>query len=710
MWQRSRGSNIFFRRVVSLVCIVVSACALLWYINQSRLNVSAAPFAPGSISGVITNEAGEPLSYMWVHLFPYPFSSGYPGPGNANPSLVRVTDSQGRYSFPLLEPGDYRLLARDPSRVSARQFYKDASQYQEALDLKVRGNVLDDINIKLPTGAWIQGSLIVTNSTIGYYPTELTVYEKVDDSWQIGDFARIGTNGGAFSLGGLSTGIYRICATINDYTSEIFRGCYKQNVASNPNDLIAPVPVEDASDVSITAGETINGLDIVMVYLGGSLIDPNSPGISGQVTDLSGTPIASIGLVAYQRDNPSSAVGYATTNFNGEYLIPLYQSGDIVIQFNEYFYGAYERQYYKQANSFELATPIHLVAGERINHINAQLAVGGRITGTIAVLGSGNNDVSSYYIAPQLFAQNASGEFILLGAAQLRIDYMKNQYSISGLPSGTYRLGMTVWTNTPVTSWYSRAGNATSLESATDIVVNRSQTVSNIDIFVGANDFDGTIQGKVLAGGVPQVGIKVSFYRDLSLVRQINLTTDSKGEYHMEGLRNGVYQVRFSDPTNQLASVFYGQTPLLTQATMLTISGKSVYSDINVSMVTAGQISGTLRLYNNEALKDAAVSVYWLGNNSSVEYVSAWTTDTQGKFAVLGLLPGRYRLYFTHPRLLSTVPYGTYNPDTNQYDPIDITVTSGQSTPLVMVIAAPTASNKTDEPLPSRILLPFVSR
>ncbi|MFN8439615.1 MAG: carboxypeptidase-like regulatory domain-containing protein [Caldilineaceae bacterium] len=365
-------------------------------------------------------------------------------------------------------------------------------------------------------------------------------------------------------------------------------------------------------------------------------------------------------------------------------------------------------EYYNNADSFELATPIHFTVGQNIDIQDIQLALNSRITGTVTFLGGGYSD---RYVWIEYYRQADSRNFVR-SDVPFEVDTTTGQYEILGLTPGTYRVGVNTYRewDKPLAGWYNKDYIATSIEDATDIVLGRSQTVPNINFVLGANDYEGTIQGKALANGVPQPGIQVSLYRG-SYFYPLSLTTDDNGTYRIDDLRNGVYQVKFSDPTDQLAPVFYGQTPFLSQSTVLTISGKSVYSDINVAMMAAGQISGLLRLYNNEVLNNAAVQVYLLGTDGSENIVSTLATDALGNFVARGLTSGSYRLYFTHPRILiGTVPYGTYNPETNQYDPLDIIVTSGQSTPLMMVIAAPTASGETTEPLSSRILLPFVSR
>ncbi|MFN8439616.1 MAG: carboxypeptidase-like regulatory domain-containing protein [Caldilineaceae bacterium] len=130
-----------YQTVGSLV--VVSVVALLWFFNQSFVGslASAAPFTPGSISGRVTNEAGEPIGNRAVHLFSYPFittTNGYPAPNFTSETIL--TDGDGRYSFPFVAPGDYRIHMYDPYHSYAGQYYKNASLLEDAVTLKVRGN------------------------------------------------------------------------------------------------------------------------------------------------------------------------------------------------------------------------------------------------------------------------------------------------------------------------------------------------------------------------------------------------------------------------------------------------------------------------------------------------------------------------------------------------------------------------------------------
>lgn len=92
------------------------------------------------------------------------------------------------------------------------------------------------------------------------------------------------------------------------------------------------------------------------------------------------------------------------------------------------------------------------VIGQSVQNINAQLSPGGRITGTIVLLGGG---YSNYYLSPQIFIKSDPGKLTPLNyGVPFIYDAVSGKYEIYGLATGTYRVGMVAGMDGLVSSWY----------------------------------------------------------------------------------------------------------------------------------------------------------------------------------------------------------------------------------------------------------------
>lgn len=102
--------------------------------------------------------------------------------------------------------------------------------------------------------------------------------------------------------------------------------------------------------------------------------------IEGTVTDVAtAEPIEGINVCAYW-----PAGNCAVTNANGEYSIEGLESGSYKVEFNGIESGLnYITEYYNNKATFEKAEPVNVFGESVASGIDAALAKGGRITGTV---------------------------------------------------------------------------------------------------------------------------------------------------------------------------------------------------------------------------------------------------------------------------------------------------------------------------------------
>lgn len=106
----------------------------------------------GSLTGVVTDEAGDPLGGVQIRAYGSPDSY----------SDSAVTDGQGRYTLMGLDDEDYRLQAvPGSSRLDLiSEWYDDASDYSSADVVAVPNGATVDANFTLEKGASISGTVV----------------------------------------------------------------------------------------------------------------------------------------------------------------------------------------------------------------------------------------------------------------------------------------------------------------------------------------------------------------------------------------------------------------------------------------------------------------------------------------------------------------------------------------------------------------------
>ena len=134
--------------------------------GASRTDIVVPMYPLGSISGSVRDEAGEPVPGAEVQLL---------GPRHRRGQLAwlpfnrTITDEQGRYQIPLVQPGSYRVVANkqgepalrirpevtngspEAQEMYGRQYYPGVDSSKAAGDLVISaGNEIKDIDFNLP--------------------------------------------------------------------------------------------------------------------------------------------------------------------------------------------------------------------------------------------------------------------------------------------------------------------------------------------------------------------------------------------------------------------------------------------------------------------------------------------------------------------------------------------------------------------------------
>lgn len=334
---------------------------------------------------------------------------------------------------------------------------------------------------------------------------------------------------------------------------------------------------ETATYVDVTDGVDTPGIN-ARLEVGGT--------ISGFVTFEPGFPVPEVCVYA---DKPG-AVGYwsgsARVSPDGPYQIKGLETGDYKLEFRGC--GSSDnvaRQFYPDKPTWSEAEPVSVTQGSDTPGIDAHLAPGGSITGTV-IPTDAPAEVCGMSVKAYDSDGNLAGSFNSSGFLYTAVDYKIDQ-----LITGNYRLYfeqgcLAIWSMDPfwATEYFN---NRDTLADATPVSVTEGKTTSQVSAALGD---EGTITGTVTdEEGAPLENICVEASNENGPAG-IVARTDSNGDYSLNALYGGSFKLKFSDcdDTNEMIVTpeYYDDKATLEEAVPVVVSTSSVKSEVNAQLVT----------------------------------------------------------------------------------------------------------------------------
>ncbi|MFN8466891.1 MAG: carboxypeptidase-like regulatory domain-containing protein [Caldilineaceae bacterium] len=606
-------------------CLFIGLTAMQTTNSQAAPRQQIAPAASdarGRIAGTVRGPGGSALKNILVRLEQAAYPSGW------NETGLIQTDAEGHYTFDRLPPGTYRVSFRDLEGVYAAQYYAQATTAETAAVLNINGSSLDAVDGQLATAGSIEGSVL---GAVASYGT-VGAYIQVGDQWQLAGYSTLDGDM-QYAIQGLPPGTYHICGASGDW------------YAGNP-------PCYDhigggmawGTDVALASGSVMTGVNLVTHGL------QDAATISGTVTDRLGAPLSGVRVsaMAFSSGEGLLEAAAAETDAAGSYRLEDLPAGDYVVQFQDND-GLYLRQYFRGASDVLTAELITLKRFEQRGGVSERLKRGGVITGTLTFAGPYAPVTATVLALESLglyFGDPFYGSY----------DPSSGKYMIGQLPPGPYVVGARVPDPSDGRRNYQELySNGTNGGAPTVFSIAEGSTIGGIDFDLAAGDYAGVIAGTVTGeGGQPLANMRVDllitpYWGEKALVYVV---TDAAGKYQLDGIPNGSYYLRFSDPAGVYAPAYAGDARRPEDATAIEVLQGDVRGPVDARLLRGGRIHGQVRSAAGRPKKDATVSLM-------LDYstITAVKTDTMGNYDSGPLSPGSYHVCAEAPSNYGTQQY-----------------------------------------------------
>jgi hypothetical protein len=380
----------------------------------------------------------------------------------------------------------------------AAEYYNDAYDYFDAtLVTAVSAATTSGINAALSTGGSIAGT--VTDHLSGLPIAGADVSANREEC--CGDGNATTAADGSYLITGLAPGDYRVLVSRSGYAPEYHNDAYDQGAATLVE--VLPAVISDEVDVALQ----IEGR------------------IAGTVYD-DATQLHIAGVSVYAERDPCCGIsGFATTAGDGSYEVSGLAPGNYRLYLAA---DGYVSEYYADTYDYLGARMVLVVSGATTTDVDAGLAVGAHITGTITDEGTGAPIVGAEISAKRDVC--CGGGFATTGTG--------GSYDIAGLPPGNYSVQIGALGYAP--EYYD---NTYDNDAAAFVAVAPGGTVGGIDAALSQG---GSLTGVVRDEfGAPLAGATVSATRTVCCHTAF-ATTLADGSYVFSGLPPGEYIIRAS--------------------------------------------------------------------------------------------------------------------------------------------------------------------
>ena len=604
--------------------------------SAAALEVTAA--APGPVSNVAAIPSSTSVALSWDN------------PADPSLSAVMIRRAVGAIPPSSANAGTLVTDAAKPAQsfidtavTSGTQYSYALFAHDAALLFAVAGTVTTTTTVgEVPS---ITGTVTDAGAVRhGLAGVRVSVYAPSTDTAVSVTTAADGT----YAVSGLAAGTdYQVWFYPAGATGGSFDALgYLDQAYDNQQPMFGDTP----TPVTVTEGATTTAIDAVLA-VGGA--------ITGTVSDAAGTRHGLAG-VSVRVEIPSNGnyYGSAVTAADGSYTVKGMPSGADyqVCFFAEDAKGGstdglgYLNQCYDNQPGSGTPTPVAVTLGAARAGVDAALAVGGAVSGTVRDAGGTHQGLANVTVG--VYSQSGGGSNATTGA--------DGTYTVHGLPAGAdyqvcfYASGVTGGSSAATGYLDQCFDNQPMTGRPTPVTVSLGATRAGVDAALVAG---GAIAGTVSDAGGTQYGL-ANVWLDVSSPSTgtfLNALTAADGSYSVSGLAAATdYTVCFhgggatggsSDALGYVDQCYDNQPTSATAAPVTVTAGVS-RGGVNAALTAFGAISGTVSetggTHAGLANVQVQVSSLDFGNNGGNA-----TTAADGSYTVTGLAAGtEYQVCF----------------------------------------------------------------
>ena len=571
----------------------------------------------GGISGTVGAAGGGPLS--GISLFA---SAWNPGGNFWQPVAPGNTAANGTYTITGLAAGTYRVCFSDPALGAyAFQCYSNAGSPDAGADVPVTATgMASSINVQLAPAGRVTGKVSNAAGLVAGIQVQGQSWVPSRGYWQWWGSSTFTAADGTYTLGGMGTGLYRICFSDPNVVFQCYNNAPDQG---------------SALDVSVIAGQTVPNVNAQLVP---------AAHITGTVTDASPVPVSLAGIqVQVNTWNASQnhwQSGNSTpTAANGSYDLGGLAAATYRVCFNDPN-GVYAPECFDNVSNVSGANDLPVAAGQTVSGINAQLALAGHVTGTVTYAAS---PVAGITVQAQAW-----------NPGNRSWDWMGNAFTASNgsynltLGAGTYKICFGNWSSASLyaTQCYINSPNQ---NGGIDVVVGAGQTVPNINAQLAlAGHVTGTVTDAT--GAVAGITVQAQAWNagNRSWDWRGNTFTASNGGYNL-ALGAGTYKICFGNGNGSGLYAFqcYNNAPNQSSGADVRVNGGQTVATINARLARAGHITGAVTDAHGGLAAGIQVQAQtWNAAGNYWQWAANTTTGPAGTYDLGGLSAGNYQVCF----------------------------------------------------------------
>jgi hypothetical protein len=353
----------------------------------------------------------------------------------------------------------------------------------------------------------------------------------------------------------------------------------------------------------------VSALTLALAVAPGTAGASTGTGLSGTITQATdGAAATNVCAEIYAPSNTNQPVASGCSDTIGHYSVTGLSAGQYLVQFID---GDTIRhdvpQWYNNQPSASSGNFVTVTAGADTANINAVMAAGGAISGTITDASTHlpiPNECVTVYDANVQQVQQAGG---VANSYNLCTD-TSGVYTTGGLAAGNYTVGFntTAYGYTPdsnhVPQWYN---NQPDQAHADPVTVTTGVVTSSVDAALQPGV---AVSGTVTDANGPVAGVAVEFFPSTGNSSVGYAYTQSDGTY-TSSVPPGTYTIEFvTNSATTDASQWYNNQPDFAHADTLTVTAGQPRTGVDATLSAGGSISGTVADSAGTAVQGISVS------------------------------------------------------------------------------------------------------